>query len=235
MAFAKVYETIFQFWNNDKQCYLSNNAILERTGLTSLGGLAEAFMFFELHGELKRKYVRGKRYFVQPEKIIEAEDMPVDNPKNDSTKLNQGLTPVRGGSHSCERGGLTPVRHNNNNINNKNLKREEPRKKREALSENSVEKKSRKSYVPGDGWTPDEKRMVHAREVSSKFSISIEQLIYKFRECHQARGTVREDWQAEFGLFLSREKSSYGINSTISGNFSKNEQKSNVSWFNNNH
>jgi hypothetical protein len=214
LSYLRVYETIFQFWNKGKKCYLSNSAIMERTNIKSESTIREAFAYFEKHNELKRKTVKGKRYLIQPEQIIELDDLvgnpePVDNPVAKSTPPRRQVDapPVAKSTH-----------------NNKNINKEY---KREQLSENPVKKIS-KSYVPGDGWLPDESRMNDAKYVSLKCNISIESLIRKFRDYHKSAGTLSYDWNALFGLFLSREH-------TKSISIPKNEPRSKVDWFNNNH
>ncbi len=74
LSHLRVYETIFQFWNHDKPCFLSNDSLMERTGIKSASTIREALMFFEKHGELLRVTEKGKRYIVQP-----VQKIPVDN------------------------------------------------------------------------------------------------------------------------------------------------------------
>lgn len=69
-AFIKVYETIFQFWNHKKPCFLSDSSLLDRAKVGQ-SQLYEAFAYFERHGELVRRKNNGKRYLVQPERGIE--------------------------------------------------------------------------------------------------------------------------------------------------------------------
>jgi hypothetical protein len=71
-TFLDVYETIFQFWNKGKSCWLSNKAICERTG-AGLTQVKEALLFFEKNGELRRETVGAKRYLIKPEVRIEIE------------------------------------------------------------------------------------------------------------------------------------------------------------------
>lgn len=70
LSYLKVYETIFQFWNKGKVCYLSNSTIHERTGVC-LTQIKEALNFFEKAAELKRVTKGTKRYLIQPERSIE--------------------------------------------------------------------------------------------------------------------------------------------------------------------
>ena len=72
LAFLDVYETIFQFWNKQLPCYLSNSAIQERTGLGHTQ-VNKALIFFENHNELERKQHNGRRYLIQPMRIIETD------------------------------------------------------------------------------------------------------------------------------------------------------------------
>jgi hypothetical protein len=69
LSYVKVYETIFQFWNHSKPCYLSLEVISERTGVGK-SQICEALNFFEGKGELLRRKKGGRRYFIQPERAI---------------------------------------------------------------------------------------------------------------------------------------------------------------------
>lgn len=70
LSYLDVYETIFQFWNKNRTCFLSEEALCNRTGYKRTQ-IYDALNFFEKHGELKRIKKNGKRYLVKPEKIIE--------------------------------------------------------------------------------------------------------------------------------------------------------------------
>jgi hypothetical protein len=72
LNFLKVYETIFQFWNHNKACYLSEKSLIERTSVCRSEVYA-ALMYFEKHGEVKRIRKGLKRFLVRPEKIIETD------------------------------------------------------------------------------------------------------------------------------------------------------------------
>ena len=72
LAFLDIYETIFQFWNKQLPCYLSNKTIEDRTGVGHSQARA-ALAFFESNGELERKIINGRRYLVQPVKQIETD------------------------------------------------------------------------------------------------------------------------------------------------------------------
>ncbi len=135
LAQLRVYETIFQFINHDKPCFLSNQMIKERTGISSYSTINEAFHFFELHGELKRVLKNGKRYFVQPSRHISVEnDQPVDKP------IAPPIPPYR---HTDTPPIGTPI-HNINNINSKNINKsfckEDERKKNNEKKHEWVEK-----------------------------------------------------------------------------------------------
>lgn len=114
LVFLDVYETIFQFWNHGKPCFLSNKMIMKRTG-HSATTVRDALIFFEKNNEMVRKIEGGKRYIVQPERKIE-------EPIEQEEKL---LTPPRATALPPPRHGATPPRatalHNNNNTNNKNF------------------------------------------------------------------------------------------------------------------
>lgn len=72
LGFLRVYESIFQFWNHNKTCFLSEKALIARTALKRTQ-IYEALAFFERHGEVKRVRKGLKRYLLRPEKIIETD------------------------------------------------------------------------------------------------------------------------------------------------------------------
>lgn len=112
LAYLRIYETIFQFWNHGKACFLSNQAIRERAGNLSHGTLMQAFTYFEKHNELQRITKDGQRYLIEPRKFIKLEnDLPVD----------KGVTGMTGGGHWNDREGVTGMTHNTKNSNSKNI------------------------------------------------------------------------------------------------------------------
>jgi hypothetical protein len=116
MAFLRVYETIFQFWNNDKPCYLSNKMIMERTGIKSERTIQDAFTFFEQHNELVRKDNKGKRYLVQPTRYVELEPEKLSTEEPLPPAENCGAPPQRTAGPPRRE-----LRDNNNKINTNNL------------------------------------------------------------------------------------------------------------------
>lgn len=70
LGFLKVFETIFQFWNKGRKCFLSNPEISNRTGL-KVTQVKEAIAYFERHKELERVQIGMKRYLMQPLKMVE--------------------------------------------------------------------------------------------------------------------------------------------------------------------
>ena len=119
------YEAIFQFWHHDMECFLTNDALKERTGMKSDSTISSAFAYFEKHGLLKRITIDGRRYLVKPEKLIE-EPKQIKKIKkqvkiNNIDKISR-VSPQRGGgSRHSEGEGLATARHNNNNLNNNNI------------------------------------------------------------------------------------------------------------------
>jgi hypothetical protein len=185
IACLRVYETIFQFWNHGRQCYLSNDAIMERAGITSTSTLSEAFMYLESKGELIRKMKGKKRYFIQPERIVEVDDMPVDNFDESSTKTSHGLGTPRARSRYAESDGLGTPRHNNKNINNKNIKREHARKRRVPLP---------------DDFILDDQNKIRCGEKS----IDISLFTIKFRL--KNKGKTSDDWQNQARIWIETER-----------------------------
>jgi len=119
LAYLRIYETIFQFLNHGKPCFLSNEMIKERTGVTSISTLIDSFKYFEAHGELKRITKDGKRYFIQPSRHIEIikesiNEQPVD----------KGIATAIGGYRQSDRGGIARAIHNTKKLNLKNINKD---------------------------------------------------------------------------------------------------------------
>jgi len=72
LGYIKVYEYIFEFWNKNRPCYLGIASLMKRTGLAK-SQIYEAIAFYEKCGEIKRRTIDGKKYFIQPEKRLEIE------------------------------------------------------------------------------------------------------------------------------------------------------------------
>jgi len=102
-----------------------------------------------------------------------------------------------------------PIADSNTDINTD--KREHTRKKRVSLPEN---------YIPSKGMDS----MSH--DVANKCNTSSDTLLHKFKCLMKSSGKVSADWDAEYGLFLSREKPEK-INNTPSFD-KKNETRSTV-------
>lgn len=77
LNFLKIYETIFQFWNHNKACYLSEKSLMERTKVCRTQ-IYDALTYFEKHGEIKRVRKGMKRYLVRPQKVIETDCTDLD-------------------------------------------------------------------------------------------------------------------------------------------------------------
>lgn len=77
LAFLDIYETVFQFLNKGKTCFLTNKTISDRTG-HKIRCIQNALAFFEKHQELKRVQHGSKYYIVQPERKIETEARPME-------------------------------------------------------------------------------------------------------------------------------------------------------------
>ncbi len=130
MGFLKVYETIFQFWNHKRICFLSDIALMQRTGLKH-SQLYEAFAYFEKHNCLIRRKKNGKRYLIQPEQSIEhicSENIPTSAAPEvgsikEQKKLCKNSTDFRS-SGSSTSGGAEHNKKKEKTPKNKNTARE---------------------------------------------------------------------------------------------------------------
>lgn len=81
---------------------------MERTAIASISTIQEAFKFFEAHNEMKRVQKNGKRYIIQPQRLIEVEE-----------DTGASVSQERKGGIAKSLGGVSLNRyHNKNNINN---------------------------------------------------------------------------------------------------------------------
>jgi len=116
ISFLRFYETIFQFWHRDKECFLNNESLMDRIGVSSTSTIKAAFDFFEQHNEIIKIYKNGKRYLVSPQRRVEIRDS-VDKSKS------KMVNPIdkSNGDLSIDR--IRPIdksNYNNNNNNNNN-------------------------------------------------------------------------------------------------------------------
>ena len=122
LALLDFYETIFEFWNKGNPCFLSNSAIMERTGIKSSTTIHDAFTYFEQHNAMKRVFENGRRFIIQVLKVETENEKSVDNKPNNCTNIARGTTPVVGGGTSAlVGGGTTGVAHNINKLNASNI------------------------------------------------------------------------------------------------------------------
>lgn len=121
-AFLRFYETVFQFWNHGKNCYLTNEVLKERTGIKSIATIQEAFQYFANHNEMKRITKNGKRYIVQPEKAIETDDKDIlDDAQSTQPECAKGIATAIGGYRPADTQGIAPAIHKNKKFNKKNI------------------------------------------------------------------------------------------------------------------
>lgn len=71
-SYVRVYETMYQFWKQGLNVYMSQVALMERTNLSNKQ-VYQALKFFEDNGKLVRRYVNGKRCLIRPEISIETD------------------------------------------------------------------------------------------------------------------------------------------------------------------
>ncbi len=89
LSYIKVYVHIFNLWNSNKPCFITNDEFCKRTKLhkdTVIG----AITFFEKHGVLKRVQKGRRRFLVQTAQYIETDSEPVDNSEINSSNNNHG-------------------------------------------------------------------------------------------------------------------------------------------------
>jgi hypothetical protein len=188
LTYLKIYETVFQFWNHGKNCYLSNAVIMARTGIKSESTIREAFMYFEKHGELIRKTVNNKRYLIQPELSIERGETNSDGNiggEQNSPVANSTATRRQDDGHP-----VAKSTHNNKKINTKKINKD-----REA--------------IPAE-FAPNENHLLLA------CSLGIDAVAErdKFFDWATANGKKMVDWSAAFRNWL-RKAHEFRSNSKI--------------------
>ena len=180
LAFLRIYDTIFQFWNHGKPCFLSNESIMERTGISSESTLREAFMYFESKGELIRRKKGKTRYFVQPERVIETEDIG-------RSKSDHGVDRATVDRRQSDGMTVDAATHKNKNINNKKIEREQTRKKRVPLP---------------DDFTPKAEAGIEAE----RKGLDLSKLLASFTAHVKSNGWTRIDWHEAFMKWVIDEK-----------------------------
>lgn len=175
LGFLKVYETIFQFWNKGRICFLSNPMIQERTGL-GITQVKDALLFFEKAGELKRIHKAGKRYLSRPERFIET----------DESTFEQVAAPAAGGSRSSGQGVAAPAAHNIKNRNKEINVCEEPEK---------IPQKTHTQIIPKTPKEEYEKKTFNIEDLKNLFqrkfagrTVTYEKLFEACCEYHSQKG-----------------------------------------------
>lgn len=80
-GFLRVYESIFQFWNRGKSCYLSLKQLAEKARVNK-SEVCRAILYFKEKGELyRRKEDDGRYYFTRPTVIVEKDSEELLNEK----------------------------------------------------------------------------------------------------------------------------------------------------------
>lgn len=180
LSYLRVYETVFQFWNHGKECYLNKKAIKERTGISSDSTIKDAFIFFEIHGEMKRITKNGKRYLVQPTTKLKI---------NQLDKSKQGGPLSRpGGAAKSAGGGALSRPHNIKNINKKNNNKER------------AEKSLSKSTKISSNFNPSEKHL----ELAKELDLNVQDQCKRFIDYYKACGRSMIDWNASFNNWLRK-------------------------------
>ena len=78
LAYLKIYQSIFQFWNKGRECWSSNACLKKMSGIASSSTISHALQFFENNKLLIRKEIDGKRYLCSPSMYIRQDDNGVD-------------------------------------------------------------------------------------------------------------------------------------------------------------
>ena len=119
-SYLKVFETIFQFWNKDQPCFLSNPCIQERTGVCN-NMVKSALNYFENKGLLKRVQKGTKRYLVQPVRAVLTDIVQEGAPPPCLLKIKQegAPPPSPGRSTALHQGATAPTEIKNLNKENK--------------------------------------------------------------------------------------------------------------------
>lgn len=116
LTFLDFFETIFQFWNKGKSCFLSNALIKKRAGIKSDSTINDAFKFFEKQGVMKRIQKDGRRYIV---------------PVISKIETDSEVSLQREGGLATARGGVSVQRDINKELINKEIKEKEINKEKE--------------------------------------------------------------------------------------------------------
>lgn len=109
LSYIKVFVHIFNLWQAEKPCFLSNPELVKRTNL-HIDTVKSALQFFEKNNVFKRVQKGNKRYIVQTPKAVEIENETVDNSTINCTNIARGaeLDPPLGGVRPPPQAELDP-------------------------------------------------------------------------------------------------------------------------------
>jgi hypothetical protein len=110
----KFYEKIFHFWHSGCECFVGNKVLMEYAGMKSTSSVADAFQYFESHGEMKREIRNGRRFISAPLRELE-----IDRSSQDEKLSTYPLAVARPPSRCSETPPLAVARHSNNKLNKK--------------------------------------------------------------------------------------------------------------------
>jgi hypothetical protein len=118
LALLDIYETVFEFLNRGKPCFLSNQMIMERTGIKNDKTVRDGLAFFEKAGVLKRVIKNNQRHIVQIMSVQTDDTVdPVDNSPENCTNFEGGGSTGPGGRVCTGGGGGSTGPHNINKLN----------------------------------------------------------------------------------------------------------------------
>ncbi len=199
LGYLKVYETIFQFWNHNQNCFLSEKALCERTQLGRTQ-VYEALTFFEKKSLLIRKQINGRRYLIQPEKKIETDcenNLPVSAKPDDCTKN----IPTSGGADDHVRWSGHPT-SGGADYNNKNINKEtncvyigtpkpffEDYKKQELQALNNVVEFQKRTEIESEALNDPENQSIFNQRFSER-EVTIQEIFKGAQEYYQAKGQM---------------------------------------------
>ena len=170
LGFLKVYETIFQFWNHNKPCFLSEDSLCERTEL-GRSQVYEALSYFENLNELIRVKKKGTRYFIRPIKDLE-------------TDCTENIPTSGAADEHVRRSGLSTS--GAADYNKKNINKENKCVGANATNTQASSKKSQKELVEYKALN-NESIQTLFREKFSGLDITLEQLFSACKEHYEQK------------------------------------------------
>ena len=192
-AHLKVFQTIYEFFNHNKPCFLGNEEIMRRTKIKSDGTIRKAIIYFEKKGVLKKTIgADGRRYleYIQPKIEIEAQ-------KNKKESKKAVDKPSKGRSHR----NATPFPQERDPVPTGTYKKKKLNKEvNKTVTDDFLKKEI------DDKFYPNYQNQKLADHTAQKCNTTGQYLLKRFIDVTKKAGRKEHDFNELFAIFLEMQK-----------------------------